>query len=177
MKTASFFTYKGPGRVSIARFAPRGTPKGFRIYKKLAPGPWFNSVSREEYEKRFAAQLAELDPPQVVAELENLSGEAEPVLLCYESPPFTETNWCHRRLVARWLLETMGMHVRELIAREKLEDAVFEHTPAERTRVLEDGSRAVLLNGKRKLAPLSGLTEKELVARLPRDLASSLGLA
>src|ERR1700739_2862254 len=37
--------YTGPDRISIARFAPRGHPAGYRIYSKLAPGPWFNSVS------------------------------------------------------------------------------------------------------------------------------------
>ena len=37
MKTASFKTYTGPGRISIARWAPRGTPAGYRIYKALAP--------------------------------------------------------------------------------------------------------------------------------------------
>ena len=38
MKTSSFFSYTGPGRISIARFAPRGTPAGVRVYKRLAPG-------------------------------------------------------------------------------------------------------------------------------------------
>jgi len=44
MKTASFFAYTGPARISIARFAPRGSPAGFRIYRALAPGPWFNQT-------------------------------------------------------------------------------------------------------------------------------------
>lgn len=34
MKTAWFFTYAGPGRVGIARFAPCGTPKGFRCSRR-----------------------------------------------------------------------------------------------------------------------------------------------
>ena len=41
---------RGLGRISIARWAPRKTPAGFRIYKALAPGCWFNKVSRPEYE-------------------------------------------------------------------------------------------------------------------------------
>jgi hypothetical protein len=48
VKTSSFRTYTGPGRISIARFAPRGHPAGYRVYSKLAPGPWFNKVSNEE---------------------------------------------------------------------------------------------------------------------------------
>lgn len=113
MQTASFFTFTGPGRISIARYAPRGTPAGFRVYKALAPGPWFNSVTRDEYERRYALQLAALDPRQVYDELRALAGDAEPVLLCWERPPFTDTNWCHRRLVAAWLEEALGEHVME----------------------------------------------------------------
>src|ERR1035437_7992640 len=92
MKTASFFTYTGPGRISIARFAPRNTPAGFRIYKPLAPGPWFNSVPEAEYRTLYFAQLALLDATAVVAKLHELAAGAEPVLLCYEKPPFTASN-------------------------------------------------------------------------------------
>jgi len=115
MKTASFFTFDGPGRVSISRSPPRNSLAGFRVYKMLAPGPWFNSVSRPEYERRFAEQLAALDPQGVWDHLHILTGGHEPVLLCYERPPFTETNWCHRRLVAAWFKETLGHDVDELI--------------------------------------------------------------
>lgn len=117
MKTSSFKTYTGPGRVSIARFAPRGTPKGFRIFKTLAPGPWFNSVSRPEYEKLFAEQLAQLDPQAISDKLHEMAAGAEPILLCYEVPPFTDTNWCHRRLVADWLETKLGIGVPELGAK------------------------------------------------------------
>lgn len=113
MKTASFQTYTGPGRVSIARFAPRNTPAGFRIYKTLAPGVWFNTVERVAYERLFAQQLAALNPQAVVDRLMELAGGHEPVLLCWEKPPFTETNWCHRRIVAAWLGNTMGIEVDE----------------------------------------------------------------
>ncbi len=85
MKTSSFFSYTGPGRISIARFAPRNTPAGFRIYKPLAPGPWFNSVHEEMYRELYFAQLAELDAMQTWEALHDLAGGVEPVLLCYES--------------------------------------------------------------------------------------------
>jgi hypothetical protein len=58
MKTACFFTYFGPGRVSIARFAPRQIPTGLRVYRPLAPGTWFNSVSYVRYRELYFAQLA-----------------------------------------------------------------------------------------------------------------------
>jgi len=160
MKTASFFTFKGAGRISIARFPPRGAPPGFRVYKKLAPGPWFNSVSRAEYEVLFAEQLALLKPAEVAADLENLSGDAEPVLLCYEKPPFSEANWCHRRIVARWFLETMGMKVREVISREQLEAAVL------RVGLWAEGTAR----------PFAECTDAELVSQLPREELESLGL-
>lgn len=116
MRTASFQTYQGPGRISIARFAPRGTPAGFKTYKKLAPGSWFNSVSRHEYEKRFRTEiLAPLDARAVHDELHALAQGAEPHLLCWEVPPFTLHNWCHRRLVADWFAEKLGIQVPELI--------------------------------------------------------------
>jgi hypothetical protein len=110
MRTASFFTYTGPGRISIARFAPRGTPAGFRVFKALAPGKWFNSVPKDRYLELYAAEiLRPLSPETVARTLHELAGGAEPVLLCWEKPPFTESNWCHRRIVADWLQDTLGL--------------------------------------------------------------------
>ena len=114
MKTASFFTYAGPGRISIGRYPPRGTPPGFKVYKALAPGAWFSSVDRAEYERLYAMQLAQLDPAKVWADLHVLAGDHEPVLLCWEKPPFTESNWCHRRFVAAWFESAMGVAIPEL---------------------------------------------------------------
>jgi hypothetical protein len=119
MKTGSFRTYKGPGRISIARFAPRGTPAGYRQFKALAPGSWFNSVARTRYEELFAKEiLGPLDPKTVWDELHTLAAGAEPVLLCYEIPPFDEPgggkNWCHRRLVAAWFERHLQVKVGEL---------------------------------------------------------------
>jgi hypothetical protein len=129
VKTSSFRTYTGPGRVSIARYAPRRHPAGYRVYAKLAPGPWFNSVGVDEYCHLYGAILANLDPKQVYAELVALIAPEEPVLLCWEVPPFTapqpipaagleqigRSNWCHRRMVAVWFKETIGIDVPELV--------------------------------------------------------------
>ena len=114
MKTASFFTYTGPGRISIARFAPRNTPAGFRIYKPLAPGPWFNSVPQDEYRTLYFDQLAKLDAQAVFDKLLELAAGAEPVLLCYERPPFSATNWCHRTMVSEWFKNTLDIDVLEI---------------------------------------------------------------
>jgi hypothetical protein len=117
MKTSCFATYQGPGRICIARWAPRGTPAGYRMYRPLAPGPWFNSVPEPEYRRRYLGEiLGVLDPRAVIAELGELAGGAEPVLLCWEKPPLTASNWCHRRMVAEWLESTLGLEVPELEA-------------------------------------------------------------
>jgi len=115
MKTASFFDYAGPGRLSIARFPPRGTPAGFRVYRALAPGPWFKSVDEAEYRSRYAAQLASLDPRRTWDELHALAGDAEPVLLCWERKADLEAGrvFCHRRIVAEWFADRLGEGVDE----------------------------------------------------------------
>ena len=60
---------------------------------------------------RFSAGVL---PDAVVADLQALAGEHEPVLLCYERPPFSPANWCHRRMVAEWLADKIGLDVLEL---------------------------------------------------------------
>ena len=113
MKTASFFTYTGPGRISIARYAPRGTPAGFRQYRALAPDADMLKMSQALYLPRYAAILNALDPLQVWDDLHRLAGDQEPVLLCWERPPFTASNWCHRRLAADWFQDRLGVEVPE----------------------------------------------------------------
>ena len=115
MKTACFFEYTGPGRISIARFPPRGTPAGYRVYKALAPGPWFKSVSEAEYRKRYAKQLGALDARATYDDLVELAAGEEPVLLCWERKADLAAGkvFCHRRIVAEWLGETLGIAVPE----------------------------------------------------------------
>ena len=62
MQTAFFFTFNGPGRISIAKRPPASASLGFKTFRALAPGPWFNSVSQAQYRKLCDAQLAQLDP-------------------------------------------------------------------------------------------------------------------
>ena len=74
----------------------------------------FGHVEPEYRNIYFNEILAQLDPQKVVADLEALAGGHEPVLLCFERPPFTPTNWCHRRMVAEWLADKIGLDVPEL---------------------------------------------------------------
>jgi hypothetical protein len=114
MKTASFFSYIGQGRISIARFAPRNAQPGYRVYRRLAPGPWFNSVPYEQYVELYEEQLARLDARRVWEELHAIVYPHEPILLCWERPPLTTKNWCHRTTVASWMSRSLGEQVAEL---------------------------------------------------------------
>ena len=69
---------------------------------------------RAGYEPLYRAILTRLDPHQVVADLHRLADPYEPVLLCWERPPFTARVWCHRRLVAAWLERALGLVVPEV---------------------------------------------------------------
>ena len=55
IKTASWFD-KLPDdhmRIGISRGVPRNLSAGYRVFRKLAPGPWFNSVSAVEYYRLY----------------------------------------------------------------------------------------------------------------------------
>jgi hypothetical protein len=72
-------------------------------------------VSEPEYRRRYAEQLALLDPAAVWNELHALAGGDEPVLLCWERKADLEANrvFCHRRIVAAWLEAPLGQIVAE----------------------------------------------------------------
>jgi len=74
--------------VSISRWAPRNAPAGYKDYSKLAPGPWFNKVNAPEFCGFYGAQLMALDPQRTFDELVILAGRHEPVLMCWDVPPF-----------------------------------------------------------------------------------------
>jgi hypothetical protein len=114
VQTASWFTYLGPGRIGISRGTPRGARAGFRLFRALCPTSEMlrrKHYSQEEYD---LAILANLDPQETWEELHGLAGDAEPVLLCWERPPFIAPhNLCHRRWVAEWFERTLGHRVEE----------------------------------------------------------------
>lgn len=113
--TSSWFT-KLPDdhqRIGISRGTPRGAKAGYRMYRKLAPGPWFSSVDVETYGRLYQTEVLDLlDPHQVAAELQALAGGRIPVLLCFERAG--TSTWCHRALAAAWLAEGLGVPVPEL---------------------------------------------------------------
>lgn len=119
--TCSFYHAKrAPGRISIARRAPKGMTD-LPAFPELAPGGWFNSVSEARYRVLYAQEvLARLDPMDVVLRLvalaESVYGPGTaPVLLCWEKNPDTDPqDFCHRRLVASFLEEALGIDVPEI---------------------------------------------------------------
>lgn len=80
-------------------------------YKKLAPKYWFFRRYKEDHDEEaytaayYEEVLDRIDPNEVYHEL----GE-DAVLLCWEPPG----KFCHRRLVAQWLEENLGINVPEL---------------------------------------------------------------
>lgn len=115
MKTSSHRLYDGPGRVSIAR-GNRGVAGGFRIFRPLCPHVWMlRGLHDDRFTEVYRRDVLDLlDPQQTWDRLHALAAGAEPVLLCWEVPPFKPGNWCHRRQVAAWLEDALGVEVAEL---------------------------------------------------------------
>jgi hypothetical protein len=114
IKTASWFTTLPDDhqRISISRGTPRGQRAGFRLYRKLAPGPWFNSVGAAEYIDLYRREILDpLNPHQVAAELADMAGGKVATLLCFERAGGAD--WCHRAMAAAWLAEALGQPVPE----------------------------------------------------------------
>jgi hypothetical protein len=84
----------------------RGKPKFFTGPSELRLAPTWTmlKMKRPDYDARFAAQLAALDPRELY---ETLGEEA--VLLCWETPG----EGCHRRTVAEWFEASLGVVVPE----------------------------------------------------------------
>jgi len=111
MQTSNFArSGSHPRAVAISRTQPRGWTG--RAYEPLAP-PWrllqaakSGAIDEEEYIRRYLEEvLSKLDPVRVYADL----GE-DAVLLCWER----SGAFCHRRLVAEWLEEKLGVSVPEV---------------------------------------------------------------
>lgn len=84
-----------------------GTPKGWRgrRYLALAPTWAMLKMAPDDYKTHFRAILKKRDPEKV---LKDLGPDA--IMLCWE--PFNQ--WCHRRWVAEWLEEKLGITIPEL---------------------------------------------------------------
>lgn len=94
-----------PDAVAISQGVPRWYTG--RRYIKLSPSRELLKITDDDlYTKRYKAEvLALLDPKEVYREL----GE-NAILLCWEKAG----DFCHRRLVAEWLEQALGIDVPEI---------------------------------------------------------------
>jgi hypothetical protein len=106
MHTSSFWRFYHRLDQRLVSIALK-TPEWFQgqRYPALAPRLDMLHLEEEEYRREYQAILDGLDPRQVY---EDLGPDA--VLLCWEPPGA----FCHRRLVAVWLEQHLGVGVPEL---------------------------------------------------------------
>ncbi len=119
MKTSNYFTYSGAGRISVSRSVPRNTPAGYRLFKALAPGTWLYErkykFDQQAYRERYFREvLSPLNAQEIYDTLCALTAPHEPVLLCWED--LTQPDqWCHRRMIAQWFEQELGVSVPEYV--------------------------------------------------------------
>ena len=118
MKTSYYFSNRirehDLNLVAVSNSYPRHLPwlKDVRPYRKLCPG-WSlvkqykqHKISRQNYIEIYQEDiLNKLDPEQVFHDLRE-----DAVILCWEKPGA----FCHRRLIAEWLYDRLGIKVNEL---------------------------------------------------------------
>lgn len=113
--TASWFAKlpAGAAPVGVSRGVPRGKA-GCRRLRELEPGPWFNSVSPDQYLTRYRKVLDGLDPGAIRDQL--LAYGDVSVMLCWEAAHdcHVGNKWCHRHLAAQWLEDRLGIEVQEV---------------------------------------------------------------
>jgi len=99
--------------IGISRGVPRNHSGALRL-RELEPGPWFKSVSPQEYVRRYGDILNALNPTKIRDRLFDLG--STPVLLCHERARDIKAGrcYCHRHLAAEWLEERLGITVQEL---------------------------------------------------------------
>ncbi|MFL5282948.1 MAG: hypothetical protein ACJ8AW_18635 [Rhodopila sp.] len=134
IKTASWFSQLPPGHVmvGISRSVSHQPAPGYRMYRRLAPGPCFNSLKTEEYCRRYQALLDQFAPYRTVKALQALARGGIPVMVCYEQAGSGQ--WCHRALVASWIAAATGLPVPEV---------GYEHLPQDQHPLLPPLRRGI----------------------------------
>lgn len=111
--------------IGISRSVPKWVPSGIPVFRQLAPSaPLFRyakttdddaALRYETYVERFEQELDELSVSQIWDALHAVAEGREPVLLCWCSPDFDPPRrFCHRRIVADWLLGARGEEIEEI---------------------------------------------------------------
>lgn len=123
MQTSNFWNYTRPGRIVISRGFPRTLGEGYKLYRPLNPGRWFNdpelTSNQEKFRERYFNEILKpLDPQKVYDHLHKIAEGNEPVLLCWEDVTKPD-QWCHRRMVADWFEDQLGVKVPEFVPAKK----------------------------------------------------------
>jgi uncharacterized protein (DUF488 family) len=108
MKTSNFKRYKGNKGVAICLYPPLDYSGGhlpsLAPEKKTFFAKKSDQIDEKEYEKQYReGVLSKLDPKELY---DHLRGQ---VLLCWEEPG----DFCHRRILADWIQEKIGIEVPE----------------------------------------------------------------
>jgi hypothetical protein len=77
--------------------------------KELAPRYDMLKLPEIAYRKEFAQILAHRNANQIFEKIQGYGNGQDVALLCYESPG----EFCHRQLVAAWLIKETGIEVIE----------------------------------------------------------------
>ena len=104
--------------VGIALFPPKWFYS--QSLKQLAPSYGiFHEKDENRYVERFKNEvLKNIDPYWVLEVLERMTGGRDVALCCYEKPG----DFCHRHIVAQWLMENTGVEVTEFGVEPKKEE-------------------------------------------------------
>jgi uncharacterized protein YeaO (DUF488 family) len=74
--------------------------------------------TKERYTQRYRNEvLSHVDPYWVIEVLERISGGRDVALCCFEKPG----DFCHRHILAQWLMENTGVEVTEFGAYDNKE--------------------------------------------------------
>ncbi len=110
MYTSYFRKYHShPNAVSIARSSPDYF-SGLE-YEKLAPPNWLLQKYHQDHDEKYYTDtylriiLGSIDPKTVYHELGK-----DAIMLCWEKTG----SFCHRNIVANWLVNNLGIEVTEL---------------------------------------------------------------
>lgn len=101
--------------VGISRGVPRRRlPFRYKVLRSLAPSrKAFDLNDPNEFAGEYRAQLETLGPNRIADDLRRVSGGRPAVLLCWEDLD-KPGQWCHRRFLAEWLRDRLGVEVLEL---------------------------------------------------------------
>jgi hypothetical protein len=125
MKTSNFANNRlySLNGISISRFPDKRRGFDGPEFPPLMPSEkllkeYKEGMAWESYAQIYGLQLNCLNPAATyerLCEIAASMGASEPILLCFESAKTLDSQPCHRRLVAKWIEESLGVQVPEWV--------------------------------------------------------------